>query len=101
MIYLRVVRQAVCDVCGDNWELNPTGKPPVDCPFCGSQCWNQTTSKAVQAIRHGRTRKTKKLNPGAKSKKRQDQGKRQWRQFKPKPEKPDDISGKNETPLGV
>lgn len=85
MIYLRIVRQAVCEECGETWELDPTGASPIDCPFCKSQCWNGKADRPSVWARHGRTRKKKRLNPGAKSKKRQERAKKQWRQFKPKP----------------
>jgi hypothetical protein len=46
-------------------------------------------SRDSRFIRQGISRLRRKLNPGAKSLKRQEQGKRQYQGFKPKPEEPD------------
>jgi len=86
MIVLRVVRQAVCVICEQSWILEPLEKPPEKCIHCGSESWEfGPDSETVRRIRKGLV-KPKSLNPGATSRKRQQHGKNQYRQFKPRPQ---------------
>jgi len=94
MIFVRVVRQAVCVICEQSWILEPLKKPPEKCVHCGSGDWEfGPTGEATRRIRKGLV-KPKSLTPGATSKKRQDWGKRQWRQFRPRPEEVVENEGK-------
>lgn len=92
-IFIAVVRRAQCMICQGMFDLEPNEKPPDRCYHCGSADWEWgPESRDSRLIRLGINRLRKSLNPGAKSKKRKDHGKRQWRQFKPKPDavpKPD------------
>ena len=85
-VFISVVRTAQCCICNGQWILDPM-ECPEKCIHCGSLDWEfGSESRDSAFIRQGITRLRKSLNPGAKSKKRQDQGKKQWRRFKPKPE---------------
>ena len=84
-IYLAVVRVAQCFFCSKQWELEPQGVPER-CKFCGSPDWELgPESRDTRFIRQGIDRSRNVLNPGARSRKRQEQGRRQWQGFKPKP----------------
>ena len=86
-VFISVVRTAQCYFCNGQWILDPM-EHPEKCIHCGSLDWQWGAESRDSAfIRQGITRLRKSLNPGAKSKKRQDQGKKQWRRFKQKPEK--------------
>lgn len=86
MILIVVVRRAICEVCHGQFDLAAGEKPPKECKLCGSLLWEFGPRKSdVLRIQEGRTKVKRKLNPGAKSKKRQDRAKKQWRQLKPKP----------------
>jgi hypothetical protein len=68
--------------------------PPEKCKVCGSLNWEEAPEiRDAIYIRKGITKNKRRLNPGAKSKKRQDQGRRQYQKFRPKPE-PVDTEGK-------
>ena len=89
MIVLVLIRRAVCEVCLDWFDLSGT-LLPEQCPYCGSKDWQYgPEAKDTRLIRMGITKKTKRLNPGTRYLKRREHGKKQWRQFKPKP--PDEI----------
>lgn len=82
MILIVVVRRAVCEICHGQFDLAAEEKPPKECKLCGSLLWEFGPRKSdVLRIQEGRTKVKRKLNPGAKSKKRQDRGKSQWRKF--------------------
>lgn len=88
MILLVLVRRAFCEMCGGHFDLEPGHEAPAVCPLCGTSDWQfGPESKDSRLIRQGISRAKKRLNPGAKSLKRQKRGRKQWRQFKPKPER--------------
>lgn len=85
-IYLIIARRATCEICRVEWYLEP-GEMPERCFNCNSADWEWGKgSRAALAIRQGRTRKRKVLNPGATSLARQQHGKKQWRRFRTKEE---------------
>jgi hypothetical protein len=86
MIILVIVRRAQCEICSAVWDIEGLEPPPERCPHCQSLIWEfGPEPKDRKYIRQGLAKNPKTLNPGAKSKKRQDHGRKQWRQFKPKP----------------
>jgi DNA-directed RNA polymerase subunit RPC12/RpoP len=91
MIFIAIVRRCRCEICSGTFDLAPEEKPPVQCRLCGSSLWlwgpQVDTYKQMNArfTRQGITFKERTLDKGAKSRARQEQGKRQWRGFKPKP----------------
>ena len=84
-IFLSVRQVAVCTICQGQFDLEPEEKPPDRCVLCGSSEWEWgPDSKESRLIRQEIMRFRKPINPGVTSKKRQDHGRRQYRQFKPK-----------------
>ena len=89
MIFLTIVRRCHCEMCQGEFDLAPEQKPPLRCPHCRSVMWiwGPYTKSAAQGkcrvARQGLTKSKvpKALNPGAASRKRQEHGKKQWRQF--------------------
>ena len=59
---------------------------PKECPVCHSTEWEWGVEPldGVRVRMQIRSR-SKAINPGSKSLKRQERGRQQWRQFKPKP----------------
>jgi hypothetical protein len=95
-VYLQVVRKAVCAICEGEWTLEAAEKPDARCRHCGSGDWDLgPESKSSILIRNGISRLRKSINPGATSKKRVDHGKKQYRQFKPKPIEKESVEGEN------
>lgn len=86
-IYLAVVRLAQCEICLGQFILQ-TDETPYKCLLCGSTMWiyGLRTDRSSAYIRKGISRERKVLNKGVTSAKRQAHGRKQWRQFKPKPE---------------
>lgn len=85
MILLVIVRRAYCEVCHEWWDMGADEKPRERCVFCGSTSWEfGPDPKDSIFIRTGKAHAKKRLNPGAKSRARQEQGLKQWRRFKPK-----------------
>jgi hypothetical protein len=85
-VYLAIMRIGHCEICNEQFNLWPQ-KNPDKCPACGSVDWEWGPEcRESIFIRQGIQRARRRLNPGATSKKRQDHGRKQWRQFKPKPE---------------
>ena len=86
MIVIIVVRRCYCEIGGHYFDLEWGEDPPEKCRICGSLNWEAApeTRDAIY-IRKGITKAKRRLNPGAKSKKRQDQGRRQYQKFRPKP----------------
>lgn len=86
-IYLAVVRLGQCEICLGQF-ICPDEETPSKCIHCGSLMWvyGMRTDRTSGAIRQGLNRERKVLNKGVASAKRQEQGKRQWQGFKPKPE---------------
>jgi hypothetical protein len=84
-IFLALCRIAQCSICSNQWPLEGLDLPDK-CVFCGSADWEfGPESRDSRFIRQGISRVRKSLNKGAKSRKRQEQGKKQWQGFKPKP----------------
>jgi predicted nucleic acid-binding Zn-ribbon protein len=87
VIVLVIVRRAQCEICSGIFDLEIGEKPPDGCRVCGSTDWLYgPESSDSKYIRQGIKHVKKVLNPGAKSRARQERGRKQWRQFKPKPE---------------
>jgi hypothetical protein len=89
-IFLAVCRVGACSICDAQWELPPEGGKPEICPSCGTSEWEWgPESRDSRFIRQKITRARRVVNKGARSRKRQEQGKRQYQQFKPKPVEPE------------
>ena len=85
MIVIIIVRRAVCEVCRKTWDLEWGEDPPTTCKLCGSRDWEEgPEARDAIYIRKGISTSKRKLNPGASSRARQEQGKRQWRKFRSK-----------------
>lgn len=88
MIYIVIVRRAHCEVCGGRFDLEPEEKPPLLCRLCNSSLWMYGVighKKAPRRLmRQGLVKVEKVVDKSAKSLKRQEQGKRQWRRFRTK-----------------
>jgi hypothetical protein len=85
MIVLVIVRRAQCEICSGQFDLKPGQAVPGKCEVCGSEDWLYgPDSSESRFIRQGIKKRKRTLNPGAKSRTRQERGKRQWRQFKTK-----------------
>lgn len=96
-ILIAVVRRALCAICSGTFDLDAGEEKPERCRHCGSKEWEWgPDSMDSRYIRQGIDRSRKSLNPGATSKKRQDHGRRQWRQFKGKPEGKDAAAEKQD-----
>ena len=86
MIYIVLVPRCFCEVCNKNWDLEFGEDPPKTWQHCGSRDWEEAPEiRDAIYIRKGITKNKRRLNPGAASRARQEQGKKQWRQFKPRP----------------
>lgn len=87
MIVIIVIRRALCETCGKTFDLEWGEEPPDKCQLCGSVNWEVPPEiRDATYIRKGISKSKRRLNPGAASRARQQQGKRQWQAFKPKPE---------------
>lgn len=88
-IYLAIVRVGQCELCSGQFIIEED--PPKVCPHCNTRVWLYGIAPRESSfIRQGRSFVTKTLNKGVTSAKRVAHGKKQWRQFKPKPE-PDET----------
>ena len=86
MIIIIIVRRCCCETCRGTFDLEWGEDPPAKCKLCGSKDWEEAPEiRDAIYIRKGISTSKRKLNPGAASRARQEQGKRQWRQFKPRP----------------
>ena len=86
MIVIIIIRRCLCETCGKTFDLEFGQEPPEKCLLCGSLNWEEAPEvRDATYIRKGITKNKRRLNPGAKSKKRQDQGRRQYQKFRPKP----------------
>ena len=98
-VFISVVRTAQCCICNGQWILDPM-EHPEKCIHCGSLDWQWGAESRDSAfIRQGLTRLRKSLNPGAKSRNRQQQGRKQWRRFRSK-EQDDAKSVEKRKPKG-
>ena len=74
-------------MCSEQWDLEPGSETPDKVPalrLCGWE-WGPE-SRDTRYIRQGISRLRTVLNPGAKSRARQERGRKQFKHFKPKPE---------------
>lgn len=84
-IYLAMVRVGACEICQEQFIIN--AQIPKQCPHCGTRMWLYGVyQRESTLIRQGSSFVTRTLNKGVTSAKRQAHGRKQWRQFKPKPE---------------
>lgn len=97
-IYLAFVRTGQCEICQGQFIIPDPRAIPERCIHCGSTMWlyGLRTNRGSLFIRKGMVKETKVLNKGVTSAKRQAWGKKQFRQFKPKPEGSPDQSGSHE-----
>ena len=87
MIVIVIVRRCYCEICNRSFDLEGDEDPPKKCKLCGSTVWEEAPEiRDAIYIRKGLATKKKRLNPGATSRKRQTQGKKQYRQFRTKEE---------------
>ena len=87
MVIIVVVRRCFCEVCNGSFDLESDEDLPKKCKLCGSTVWEEAPEiRDAIYIRKGLATKKKRLNPGATSRKRQTQGKKQYRQFRTKEE---------------
>lgn len=94
-VYVCVVRRAQCVICTNTWDLQPE-EHPDRCLHCGSADWEWGRESAdSRLIRQGISRLRRRLNPGAKSKKRQDRAKAQHQAMQPKMEAVEPPKRKN------
>ena len=101
MILITIYRIANCEVCDGQWALDPRIELPLpeECLICGSRDWLWGPEPLdSRFIRQGISRKGRKVNPGASSRARQEQGKRQWRQFRGKDDQLPKAVDEAETP---
>lgn len=85
MIVIIVIRRALCEVCDRTFDLEYGEQPPEKCRVCGSANWEEGPEiRDATYIRKGISKSKRRLNPGAASRARQQQGKRQWRKFRTK-----------------
>ena len=96
MIYLALVRMAVCEICGGDWILSEGEVLPPQCCVCGSTLWLYGVEPQDQVrVRtgltfaprrsDGRVDRRKSPGAGAKSLKRRERARKQYRALKPKP----------------
>lgn len=73
-MFVIVARRALCEICRRMWDLDPF-ENPESCVYCGSKdwCWG-IEPRDSKFIRQGISRLRRRVNPGASSKKRQEQG---------------------------
>lgn len=87
MIVIIIVRRCLCEICGKCFDLERGEDPPEKCKVCGSLNWEEAPEvRDAIYIRKGITKTKRRLNPGAASRKRQTQGRKQWQSFRSKEE---------------
>ena len=85
MIVIIIVRRCLCEICGKCFDLERGEDPPEKCKVCGSLNWEEAPEvRDAIYIRKGITKAKRRLNPGAASRKRQTQGRKQWQGFRSK-----------------
>lgn len=85
MIIIVIVRRCVCEVCNGQWDLEWGEDPPANCKLCGSKDWEEAPEiRDATYIRKGITTSKRRLNPGAASRARQQQGRKQHQGFRSK-----------------
>lgn len=96
MIYVAVIRRAVCEICDGVWDLEAEEPVPDRCIHCASRDWlfgREALDSTFVRMRISRERIEK--NPGAKARNRQERGKSQYRSFHPKPVDEDEEAQDN------
>jgi len=94
--YVLFIRKATCELCGHRW----TYALEKQCPVCHTERWQWgKESKPGRWMRHGRTKKVRRIiHKGVRSKKQQEWAKwwasQQHYRFKPKPGEPPIYIGK-------
>lgn len=85
-VFIAVVRVAWCCICNEQWYLEAGEKPPEHCKICGTADWMWgPESRDSRFIRMRIKRLAKVKNPGAKSRARQERGRKYAGDFrKPK-----------------
>ena len=87
MIIIVIVRRCFCEICNRTFDLEFGEDPPEKCRLCGSQDWEEAPEiRDAMYIRKGISKAKRRLNPGAASRKRQTQGRRQYQSFRSKEE---------------
>ncbi len=87
MILIIVIRRCCCEVCNGLFDLEWGEDPPEKCKVCGSVNWEEAPEiRDATYIRKGITKAKRRLNPGAASRKRQTQGRKQYQGFRSKEE---------------
>jgi DNA-directed RNA polymerase subunit RPC12/RpoP len=82
-IFLCMVRKGQCEICQQQFYIEDD--LPIRCPHCGTRLWLYGVySKDSVFIRQGVSTRSKTLNKGVTSAKRQAHGKKQWRRFRSK-----------------
>jgi hypothetical protein len=85
MIFFVIVRRCFCEICHKMFDLECGEEPPQNCRLCGSRNWEEAPEvRDATYIRKGITKVKKRLNPGAASRKRQVQGRKQYQGFRSK-----------------
>jgi hypothetical protein len=78
MIFIVVVRRALCEICHKCFDLKAEEKPPDKCKLCGSTDWLYGSEGSdSRYIRQGIKTAKRVLDKSAKDLKRQERGKRQ------------------------
>ncbi len=95
MIYVQVIRLGVCEMCGGRMIMLTNDHTPTACEFCHSPHW-QYGRESIESTRirtgmtfanrklDGRRDRRKQEGAGAKSLKRRERARRQWKSLKPK-----------------
>jgi hypothetical protein len=85
MIYLAICRIGVCEICAGRMILPEGDYIPERCEHCQSSEWlyGVEPQDGIR-VRTGQTHVERVLNPGVKSKKRQDRARAQYQHLKPK-----------------
>jgi hypothetical protein len=87
MIIIVIIRRCFCEVGNHSFDLEGDEEPPEKCRICGSVNWEEAPEiRDATYIRKGITKRKKRLNPGAASRKRQTQGRNQYQGFRSKEE---------------
>lgn len=85
MIYLALVRVAICEICSGEMHLPGGEYLPDRCVHCGSPYWQYGTQPTDGIrVRTGNAHAETTVNPGAKSLNRRERARRQWQHLKPK-----------------
>ena len=85
MIIIVIVRRCFCEIGNHSFDLEWGEEPPKLCKVCKSANWEEAAEiRDATYIRKGISKVDKNLNPGATSRKRQTQGRKQYQGFRSK-----------------